>query len=58
MFEVRWLVRSGWDGPEQVLQYRTQVEVTDYGTTTDKGSFIRRKEWTEWQYVPTIDETK
>ena len=58
MFEVRWLVRSGWDGPEKVLQYRTQVEVTDYGTTTDKGSFIRRKEWTEWQYVPTIDETK
>ena len=58
MFEVRWLVRSGWDGPEQVLQYRTQVEVTDYSTTTDKGSFIRRKEWTEWQYVPTIDETK
>ena len=59
MFELRYLVRNGWDGPEQVLQYRTQHEVTDYsGTDPRTGGFIRKIEWTEWKYVPTVDETK
>ena len=58
MYELRYLVRSSWDGPEKVLQYRTQIEVTDYSTTTVSGSFTKKREWTEWQYVPTIDETK
>ena len=57
MFELRYLVRPGWDGPEQVLQYRTQVEVSDYGAkTTESGSFIKKKEWTEWQDVPTVKD--
>jgi hypothetical protein len=41
-----------------VLQYRTQFEVTDYSTTTLNGSFTKKREYTEWQDVPTIDETK
>ena len=56
MYELRYLVRPGWDGPEQVLQYRTQFEVTDYSTTTEKGSFTKKKEWTEWQDVPTVKD--
>lgn len=59
MYELRYLIRNGWDGPEKVLQYRTQVEVSDYSAkTTETGSFIKKKEWSEWQYVPTVDETK
>ena len=58
MYELRYLVRSGWDGPEKVLQYRTQSEVTDYSTTTIQGSFTKKREWTEWQDVPTVDEKK
>jgi len=58
MFELRYLVRYGWDGPEQVLQYRTEIEVTDYSTTTTNGSFTKKREWTEWVNVPTVDETK
>ena len=58
MFELRYLVQNGWDGPEKVLQYRTQIEVTDYSGTTVKGSFTTKKEWTEWQDVPIVDETK
>ena len=58
MYELRYLVRNGWDGPEKVLQYRTQSEVTDYSTTTEKGSFTKKREWTEWQDVPTVNETK
>ena len=54
MYELRWLVRNGWDGPEQVLQYRTQVEVADYGTE----KHIKKMIWSEWQYVPIVDETK
>ena len=56
MYELRYLVRPGWDGPEKVLQYRTQIEVTDYITTTDKGSFTKKREWTEWQDVPIVKD--
>ena len=56
MFELRYLVQTGWDGPEKVLQYRTQIEVTDYSTTTIQGSFTKKREWTEWQDVPTVKD--
>ena len=56
MYELRYLVRSGWDGPEKVLQYRTQLEVTDYSTTTTNGSFTKKREWTEWQDVPIVKD--
>jgi len=55
MYELRYLVRNGWDGPEQVLQYRTQLEVTDYSTTSIQGSFTKKREWTDWQDVPTVE---
>ena len=58
MYELRYLVRKGYDGPEKVLQYRTQSEVTDYSTTTLNGSFTKKREWTEWQDVPIVNETK
>ena len=58
MYELRYLVRNSLDGSEKVLQYRTQFEVTDYSTTTIQGSFTKKREWTEWQDVPTVNETK
>jgi len=58
MFELRYLVRNGWDGPKKVLQYRTQIEVTDYTRKTVDGKYITEKKYTEWEYVPTVDETK
>lgn len=58
MFELRYLIRPGWDGPEKVLQYRTQKEVTDYSSTTTNGSYTTKVEWTDWRDVPIIDETK
>ena len=58
MYELRYFVRNGLDGPEKVLQYRTQSEVTDYSTTTINGSFTKKREWTEWQDVQTVNETK
>jgi len=56
MYELRYFVRNGYDGPEKVLQYRTQLEVTDYSTTTIQGSFTKKREWTEWQDVPTVKD--
>jgi len=56
MYELRYLVRKGLDGSEKVLQYRTQFEVTDYSTTTIQGSFTKKREWTDWQDVPTIKD--
>ena len=56
MYELRYLVRKGSDRPEQVLQYRTQFEVTDYSGTTTNGSFTKKREWTEWQDVPTVED--
>ena len=56
-FEMRWLVTPGWDGPEKILQYRFEREITDYSLQNPRtGSFITRKELTEWINVPTVDE--
>jgi len=56
MYELRYLVRKGLDVYQKVLQYRTQIDVTDYSTTTLKGMFLNKKEWTEWQDVPTVKD--
>lgn len=56
MYELRYLVQNNLDGSEKVLQYRTQFEVTDYSTTTVQGSFTKKREWTEWQDVPTVED--
>jgi hypothetical protein len=56
MYELRYLVRNSLEGYEKVLQYRTQLEVTDYSITTLNGSFTKKREWTEWQDVPTIED--
>lgn len=56
MYELRYLVQKGWDGPEKVLQYRTQIEVTDYSTKTDDGKYVSIKKWNEWQDVPIIED--
>ena len=56
MYELRYLVRKASDGSEKLLQYRTQLEVTDYSTTTINGSFTKKREWTEWQDVPTVKD--
>lgn len=59
MFELRYLVRPGWDGPEKVLQYRAQIEVSDYSVKNPRtGGFTNKLEWTEWRDVPIVDETK
>ena len=58
MYELRYLVRNGRSENDKVLQYRTQLEVTDYSTTTLNGSFTKKREWTDWQDVPIVDETK
>ena len=56
MYELRYSVRNGWDGPEKELQYRTHIEVTDYSTKTDDGRYISVKKWTDWQDVPTVKD--
>ena len=53
-FEMRWLVTLGWDGPEKILQYRYEREVTDYSIENPRtGSFVKRNELTDWITVPT-----
>jgi len=55
--EMRWLVTPGWDGPEKILQYRYQIEVTDYSAhNPTTGGFLKTFGWTEWCTVPTVDE--
>jgi hypothetical protein len=56
MYELRYLVQKGLDKSEKVLQYRTEREVTDYSTTTINGSFTRKKEWSDWRDVPTVED--
>ena len=56
MYELRYLVRNGWDGPEKVLQYRTQIEVSEYSSKTDDGRYLLLKKWTDWLDVPTVKD--
>jgi hypothetical protein len=59
MYELRYLVRNSWGGPEQVLQYRTEIEVPDYSVPNPiTGDYYKKKQWTDWKDVPTVDETK
>jgi hypothetical protein len=53
-FELRWLIRPGWDGPESVLQYRTTIKVTDYGSV----DHILVDKLTDWKDVSIVDETQ
>jgi hypothetical protein len=56
-FEMRWLVTPNWEeGPEKILQYRYEHEITDYSIQTTTGSFVTRKELTHWINVETVDE--
>ena len=56
-FEMRWLTTVGIDGPETILQYRYETEITDYASQNPKtGGFLRTTTWTEWHTVPHVDE--
>ncbi len=58
MIELRWYVRAGWDGPEQVLQYREYVDTTVYAQ--DPGGYIfppqSKMEWSYWKDVPIVED--
>ena len=57
-YEMRWVIRPSWDGPEKVLQYRYEFENIDYSMhNTTTGSPIKTKVWSNWIDVPTVDET-
>lgn len=56
-FELRWLTRAGWDGPEKVLQYRYAFKTSDYGSVDPAtGDFIKVRTWTEWADVPEVED--
>jgi hypothetical protein len=61
MIEMRWSVRAGCDGPERVLQYRQQIDVTvraGGAGTWDNASLARtaNMQWSEWRDVPEVTE--
>jgi len=60
MFELRWHIRPGWDGPEKVLQFRAKQDVAVRAGMWDKESIERTAvyQWSEWKDVPKVDETK
>lgn len=63
--ELRWLkvpTNHVLDGTtivqnfENVLQYRTKVDVVDYSSTNPTThDYVRRKEWSPWIDVPVVD---
>ena len=58
-FEMRWLVVEGYDGPEKILQYRLDREITDYSIQNPRTvSFAIRKVLTDWITVPTEEPVK
>jgi len=58
-FEMRWFVIEAPSGPEKILQYRYEREITDYSIENPRtGSFVKRNELTDWITVPTEDPFK
>jgi hypothetical protein len=58
-FEMRWFVIEAPSGPEKILQYRYEREITDYSIENPRtGSFVKRNELTDWIDVPTEDPFK
>jgi hypothetical protein len=56
--ELRYVTRTSQTGLEKVLQYRKQVEVSDYSSVnTMTGDYVKKKEWTDWKDVPTVKES-
>jgi hypothetical protein len=58
MYELRYLVRSSWDGPEKVLQYRQQINITDYSIKNTDGTYMSNTVWTSWEDVPIVEMVK
>jgi len=55
-FEMRWFVIEAPSGPEKILQYRLEREITDYSIENPRtGSFAKRNQLTDWITVPTED---
>ncbi len=53
-FEMRWFVIEEPSGPEKILQYRYEREITDYSIENPRtGSFAIRNVLTDWITVPT-----
>lgn len=64
MFELRWVIRHGWDGPERVLQYRVKEDRTIRAELPGnemiwRGSYpsMSTPQWSPWIDVPTVDQT-
>ena len=58
-FEMRWLVVEGYDGPEKILQYRLDREITDYSIQNPRtGSFAILNVLTDRITVPTEEPVK
>ena len=60
MFELRWRIRPGWDGPEKVLQFRVKRDVNVWAgmPTQEQVRVMANYQWSEWQDVPEFDDTK
>jgi hypothetical protein len=56
MFELRWLIKQGWDGPEKILQYRVNKLETQYSMVDENDEFIKVPSWSEWKDVPTVKD--
>lgn len=57
-FEMRWLIRPGWDGPEKVLQYRENSLQPCYSMVDSSGEFVKIPTWSEWKDVPEVNHVK
>ena len=59
MIELRWLIRQGWDGPENILQYRQKVDTAiraGGNWTATEIMNTARTQWSEWTDVPEVKD--
>lgn len=56
MIEMRWLVRPGWDGPENILQYRQMVDKNIYSGFNRPENVMPNMQWSDWADVPVVED--
>jgi hypothetical protein len=57
-YELRWLIRQGWDGPEKVLQFRSKQDTTVWAgmPTQEQIRAGANYQWSKWIDVPEVKD--
>lgn len=57
MYEFRWVIRPGWNGPVKELQYRVRYTSSVVFSALDVKGNLKHPSWSPWTDIPVVDLT-